>query len=337
MDTRLADLQQQLELEQLEVNLFRGESRDIGSAAGVRRAGAGPGAEGRDAPPSTTGASCIRCTRTSCGAATSTSPSSTSVDRSRDGGSFSSAARRRDPARRADLHLLGLVPDRRRTASTTRSSMPKVPPPEELQAIRQAAAADAREAAGEAAALARDRAAPFEFRMVQPYNPLKPRGLRAGAPGLDARRRQTARRRDAASLPARLRLRLLAARHLDACRTARRSCSGNLIMASIDHAIWFHRPAARRRLAALCARQPARFGRARLRARQLLHARRRAGREHGAGRTHTPRPAAVLSSGRWRCSRSVCSRHCAPRTSPAADERDALASCGRACTTFPKS
>jgi acyl-CoA thioesterase II len=31
MDQRLADLLKQFELEQLEVNLFRGESRDIGS------------------------------------------------------------------------------------------------------------------------------------------------------------------------------------------------------------------------------------------------------------------------------------------------------------------
>ena len=31
MDKRLADLQQQFELERLEVNLFRGQSRDTGS------------------------------------------------------------------------------------------------------------------------------------------------------------------------------------------------------------------------------------------------------------------------------------------------------------------
>ena len=31
MDQRLADLLQQFQLERLEVNLFRGESRDIGS------------------------------------------------------------------------------------------------------------------------------------------------------------------------------------------------------------------------------------------------------------------------------------------------------------------
>ncbi len=72
---------------------------------------------------------------------------------------------------------------------------------------------------------------------------------------------------------------------------------GNLIMASIDHAIWFHRPARVDEWLLYSLDSPVELGRARVRARQFLYARRRARGEHRAGRPHTPRAAAILILG----------------------------------------
>ena len=73
----------------------------------------------------------------------------------------------------------------------------------------------ARTHAGDAAALLAIKPRPFEFRMVQPFNPLS-RARRAPARQIWMRAvGPSTRRRDAASLPARVRFRFLAARHRD--------------------------------------------------------------------------------------------------------------------------
>ena len=191
--------------------------------AGVRRAGARPGAEGGAVPPSTTDASCIRCTRISCGAAISPSPSSTAsiaaatAAASRRGAwwrsrtaSRSSSARRRSRSRSRASNTRRA----RRRCRRPRSSKPLTkPPPAELD-----------KAAGETAALARDRAA-VRIPPGAAVQPAGARGLRAGAPDLDARGRQTTRRRRrciAACWPTSPTTGCSTPRR---CRTAPRSCA----------------------------------------------------------------------------------------------------------------
>ena len=65
---------------------------------------------------------------------------------------------------------------------------------------------------------------------------------------------------------------------------ARRPFDPKLMMASLDHAVWFHRDVPRRRVAALRAGQPVGRRRARVLPRQHLQPRRRAGGVGGAGR-----------------------------------------------------
>ena len=59
---------------------------------------------------------------------------------------------------------------------------------------------------------------------------------------------------------------------------------GVAMAASLDHALWFHRPVPRGRVVVVHAEQPVRRRRPRLRARRVVHRRRRAGGVGGAGR-----------------------------------------------------
>ena len=241
--------------------------------AGVRRAGAGPGAEGgaRHHRRRARGAFDARVFPAARRFHQAHRLQRRSQPRRRQFLGAARASRSRTASRSSSARRRSRSPEK---GLEYQASAPKVPPPEELQPLDQAAAG------GDSTSCRRNSGAgceierPFEFRPVQKYNPLAPGGLRAGAADLDARGRQTTRRRRAASLPAGVHLRLLAARHLDH--------AARLVVPARQPHHGEHRsrhlvspPGARRRLAAVQPRQPEQFGRARLRARQLLFARRR--------------------------------------------------------------
>src|SRR5262245_40523066 len=142
----------------------------------------------------------------------------------------------------------------------------------------------------------------------------------AGAADLDARRRQTTRRRRPASLPAGVHLRLLAAGYLDhAARLlvpARQPDHGQHRSRDLVPSI-----GARGRLAAVQPGQSIELGRARIRTRQHLHPPGNPGGQYRAGRTHTARPPAILIF------LLACAWHARAAEQPAGppDERDTLA------------
>ena len=76
--------------------------------------------------------------------------------------------------------------------------------------------------------------------------------------------------------------------------------AADVMMASIDHAMWFHRPVAWRRLAAVCAREPEQLRCARLRVRQCVRSQGSARREHRAGRPDAFASAVTASDPRAR-------------------------------------
>ena len=205
--------------------------------------------------------------------------------------------RRRHPARRGDLLHVGLLPGRRRRASTTRSRCPKVPPPEELPSEAELKAAYLHNAP-EAVRRYWERAAADRAPPGRPPPLRQPRAARAAPARLGARHRHAARRSRHPPLRPRLRLRHDAARHLALRPRPRRSSTTTCRSASLDHAMWFHRPVPRRRVAALRRGQPVGLRRPRLHPRQPVQPRRPAGRLGGAGRPD-PRPArAAAKSGK---------------------------------------
>lgn len=236
MDKRLADLVALLDLEQLEVNLFRGESRDIGApqvfggqVLGQALSAAAATVEGRVVH--SLHAYFLR--RGDCNA-----PIVYQVDRSLDGHHFSN---RRVVAIQHGEQIFNMTASFQvgETGFDHQTSQPSVTPPESLVDVRGLPAAD----------LARlpervrrffEQPRPFEFRPVQGIDYLKPHRpperqvwLRAvGAlPGDEMLHRRLLAYvsdffiLDTATLP-----------H----RTA--PAKPDLVMASIDHALWFHRP-----------------------------------------------------------------------------------------------
>ena len=237
MSDQLADLLRQFDLERLEVNLFRGESRDIGSPQvfGGQVLGQALMAASRtvDAgrPVHSLHAYFLR-------RGDFNMPIVYQVDRSRDGGSFSSrrviaiqngeqiftfAASFQTPEQGIDHQI----------------DMPKVPPPESLP--------DAHQPPEDILARLPDklrsfllRERPFEFRMVQEVDFINPKP----APPL-----QQIWVRSLGRLPD--------DDHIHRCLLAyvsdynllntatlphgRSYLTGDLLLASIDHAMWFHR------------------------------------------------------------------------------------------------
>ena len=236
MDQRLADLLALLELEPLEVNLFRGESRDIGApqvfggqVLGQALSAAAATVEGRVVH--SLHAYFLR--RGDCNA-----PIVYEVDRSLDGHSF---ANRRVVAIQHGQQIFTM------TASFQASEagfdhqmpMPPVPPPESL----------ADTSGPPAALLARlpervrrlfEQPRPFEFRMVQSIDYLHPQR----AP---PERQIWFRAVDALADDEMLHRRLLAYVSdfflLDTATLPHGTSflKPALVMASIDHALWFHR------------------------------------------------------------------------------------------------
>jgi acyl-CoA thioesterase-2 len=237
MDHRLADLLQLLELEQLEVNLFRGASRDIGSpqvfggqVLGQALSAAAATVEGRVVH--SLHAYFLR--RGDCNA-----PIIYEVDRSLDGHSFSN---RRIVAIQHGQQIFNMTASFQVAESgfDHQVAMPQVPPPESL----------AESGGPPPQVLARlpervrrffEQPRPFEFRTVQPIDYLSPR------------REAPAREiwfRAVGALPAdeMLQRRLLAYVSdfflLDTATLPHGTSplTPTVVMASIDHAMWFHRP-----------------------------------------------------------------------------------------------
>jgi acyl-CoA thioesterase II len=237
MNTQLADLLQQLELEPLEVNLFRGESRDIGS-------------------PQVFGGQVLGQALTAASATVDSrivhslhayflrrgdfnAPIIYQVDRSLDGHSFSN---RRVVAIQHGEPIFNMTASFQvlEEGLEHQIAMPAVPQPEELpDSSRPPPQLLARLPERVRRFLEQPR--PFEFRLVQPMDYLAPRDA---APSRQVWFRAVDR------LPAdeRLHRRLLAYMSdyflLDTATLPHGSAllGNSIVMASIDHAMWFHRP-----------------------------------------------------------------------------------------------
>ena len=239
MDSRLADLQQQFQLERLEVNLFRGQSRDTGSPQvfGGQVLGQALMAAHRTIDDGrvvhSMHAYFLR-------RGDFTKPIVYSVDRSRDGGSFS--ARRVLAIQDGEqIFICSASFQQPESGLDYQVAMPTVAPPEELKPFSKPPP--------EVLAKLPDKLRrwleierPFEFRPVQQYNPLAPV---ACEPVRQIWMRAVGKLPDDEQLHRCLLAYISDYWLLDTATMPHGSSflRGNLIMASIDHAIWFHRPA----------------------------------------------------------------------------------------------
>jgi acyl-CoA thioesterase-2 len=239
MDSRLADLQKQFELERLEVNLFRGQSRDTGSpqvfggqVLGQALKAASATIEGGRVVHSLHAYFLRR--------GDFTKPIVYSVDRSRDGGSFS--ARRVVAIQDGEQIFICSASFQEPEAGLEyQATIPKVPGPEELKPFAKPTGADL-EKLPDKLRRGLNIERPFEFRPVQSYNPLAPA---ACDPVRQVWIRAVDKLPDDDALH-RCLLAYISDYWLLDTSTMPHGASflrGNLIMASIDHAIWFHRPA----------------------------------------------------------------------------------------------
>jgi acyl-CoA thioesterase-2 len=239
MNTRLEDLQKQFQLERLEVNLFRGQSRDTGSPQvfGGQVLGQALMAahstidDGREVH--SLHAYFLR-------RGDFNKPIVYNVDRSRDGGSFS--ARRVVAIQDGEqIFICSASFQTPEKGLEYQASAPQVPSPEELKPFAKPSPAEIEKLPDKLKRwLQIER--PFEFRPVQPYNPLNPV---ACAPVRQSWMRAVDRLPDDPALHRCLLAYVSDYWLLDTSTMPHGSSflRGNLIMASIDHAIWFHRPA----------------------------------------------------------------------------------------------
>jgi acyl-CoA thioesterase-2 len=239
VDRRLADLQQQFELERLEVNLFRGQSRDTGSPQVFGGQVLGQALKAASAtiddPRKVHSLHAYFLRRGDF-----TKPIVYSVDRSRDGGSFST---RRVLAIQdgEQIFICSASFQIEEQGLEYQASAPQVPPPEELQPLAKPSQAEIDKLPDKLRRwLEIER--PFEFRPVQPYNPLRPI---ASEPVRQIWMRAVDKLPDDDALHRCLLAYMSDYWLLDTTTMPHGSSflRGNLIMASIDHAIWFHRPA----------------------------------------------------------------------------------------------
>jgi acyl-CoA thioesterase-2 len=238
MDSRLADLQRQFELERLEVNLFRGESRDTGSPQVFGGQVLGQALKAASATIDD-GRICHSLHAYFLRRGDFNKPIVYSVDRSRDGGSFS--ARRVLAIQNGEqIFICSASFQLPEPGLEYQASMPKVPPPEELQPFAKPPAA-VLEKLPEKLRRWLEIERPFEFRPVQQYNPLAPV---ACEPVRQIWMRAVDKLPDDEALHRCLMAYISDYWLLDTTTMPHGSSflRGNLIMASIDHAIWFHRP-----------------------------------------------------------------------------------------------
>lgn len=241
MNSVLQDLVAQLDLETLEVNLFRGQSRDLGgrSVFGGQVIGQALVAASRtvdiDHPPHSLHAYFLR-------PGDVTLPIVYEVDRTRDGKSFQT---RRVQAIQQGAPILSMIasfqkPENGREHQAT---MPDVPPPEQLRPLIELSLEWIAAFKGEIPPRRRDwmtRAAGIEFRPVDPMNPLAPEPR---PPHLAFWFRSSDTLPDNQFLH---RCVLAYASDFTLLSTAQLPHGiaigdPRLIVASIDHAIWFHR------------------------------------------------------------------------------------------------
>jgi acyl-CoA thioesterase II len=237
MDQRIADLLKLLELEQLEVNLFRGESRDIGSpqvfggqVLGQALTAASATVEGRVVH--SLHAYFLR-------RGDFNAPIVYQVDRSLDGHSFSN---RRVVAIQHGQQIFNMaasfqVPE---DGFDHQVCMPQVPRPDELTDSSRLPR-DLLERLPERMRKFFEQPRPFEFRSVQHIDYLQPR---RAEPTRQLWFRAVGRLPDDEKLH-RCLLAYVSDYFLLDTATLPHGTSflhGSLIMASIDHAMWFHRP-----------------------------------------------------------------------------------------------
>jgi acyl-CoA thioesterase II len=237
VDQRIADLLTLLELEQLEVNLFRGESRDIGSpqvfggqVLGQALTAASATVEGRVVH--SLHAYFLR-------RGDFNAPIVYQVDRSLDGHSFSN---RRVVAIQHGQQIFNMaasfqVPE---DGFDHQVRMPQVPGPDELTDSSRVPR-DLLERLPERMRKFFDQPRPFEFRSVQQFDYLQPR---RSEPTRQLWFRAVGRLPDDEKLHRCLLAYVSDYFLLDTATLPHGTSSlhGSLIMASIDHAMWFHRP-----------------------------------------------------------------------------------------------
>jgi acyl-CoA thioesterase-2 len=242
MDAALADLIRQLDLEQLELNLFRGQSSDLGgkSVFGGQVIGQGLVAATRTVEgrvphslhayfllPGDMAASIVY-----------------EVDRVRDGRSFTA---RRVQAIQHGRPILSMMASFQAAESglSHQVPMPQVPPPESLPSGEETRERWLAEAGVDLPERRREfllRPPAIEFRPVDPWNPLRPR---TAEPRQAYWIRAVDRMPDDPLLHTCM---LTYASDYNLMPTALRPHAagwmrGETILASIDHAMWFHRPA----------------------------------------------------------------------------------------------
>ncbi|HVW69166.1 MAG TPA: acyl-CoA thioesterase II [Steroidobacteraceae bacterium] len=237
MDQRIADLLTLLELEQLEVNLFRGESRDIGSpqvfggqVLGQALTAASATVEGRVVH--SLHAYFLR-------RGDFNAPIVYQVDRSLDGHSFSN---RRVVAIQHGEQIFNMtasfqVPE---GGLDHQIEMPAVPPPQELPDSTRPPL-ELLERLPERLRRFFEHPRPFEFRSVQPIDYLRPQRT---APARQLWFRAVGRLPDDEKLHRCLLAYVSDYFLLDTATLPHGTgfTHSSLIMASIDHAMWFHRP-----------------------------------------------------------------------------------------------
>ena len=237
MSSQTKDLLALLELEQLERNLFRGASRDIGSAQvfggqvlGQALTAASRTVEGRVVH--SLHAYFLR-------RGDFNAPIVYEVDRSRDGQSFTN---RRVIAIQHGEQIFNMTASFQvvEEGLEHQIEMPKVPAPEELQDMVEVLRPQL-DRMPERVKRFVETPRPFDFKMVQPVNPLDPR---KAAPSRQVWFRSNGPIPDGESLH-RILLAYVSDFYLLDTATLPHGLSffsSKVIMASIDHAMWFHRP-----------------------------------------------------------------------------------------------
>jgi acyl-CoA thioesterase II len=237
VNAQTQDLLALLELEQLEVNLFRGESRDIGSAQvfGGQVLGQALTAASRTVEARVVHSLHAYFLRRG----DFNAPIVYEVDRSRDGQSFSN---RRVIAIQHGEQIFNMTASFQvvEDGLEHQIEMPKVPAPEDLPDMVEVLRPQL-DRMPERVKKFVEAPRPFDFKMVQPVNPLDPR---KAPPSRQVWFRTTSSIGGDESLH-----RILLAYVSDfylldtaALPHGFSFFSNKIIMASIDHAMWFHRP-----------------------------------------------------------------------------------------------
>ena len=232
----LDDLITLLKLERIEDNIFRGDSRDIGSAQvfggqvlGQALSAAQHTVDGRVAH--SLHAYFLR-------RGDMNAPIIYDVDRARDGGSFSN---RRVVAIQHGRPILNLaasfqIPEE---GCEHQADMPEVPAPDGLPGHARDRGRGQLEKMPEKMRRFMTDKRPFEFRPVDPLDLARTACRRSTSGCVRSTRYRRTRRCTRTCSPTCLTTNCLASRR---CRTTCRLREGAVIMASLDHALWFHRP-----------------------------------------------------------------------------------------------